>query len=111
MKSDQKRLYGVYSRLRFVEYIIDEDVNRARLGLRDKTFINDIKENNIPYLKYVIPSRFEYRADLISNDVYGNVELWWVIYEYNNLTHPFNDFYTGRQILIPNKADLEAMLV
>ena len=47
MKSDQKRLYGVYSRLRFVEYIIDEDLNRARLGLRDKTFINDIKEGNI----------------------------------------------------------------
>ena len=111
MKSDQKRLYGVYSRLRFVESIIDEDLNRVRLGLRDKTFINSIKEGNIPYIKYVIPAKFEYRLDLISNDIYGVVELWWVIYEYNEFTHPFNDFYAGRQILAPNKTDLEAMLI
>jgi hypothetical protein len=111
MRADQKRFYGIYSRLRFVEYVVDEETKRARLGLRDKTFINTIKENNIPYVKYVIPAEYEYRPDLIANDVYGIVELWWVIYEYNEFTHPFNDFYAGRQILMPNKADLEAYLV
>lgn len=111
MKSDQKRLYGVYSRLRFVEYIIDEDLNRARLGLRDKTFINDIKEGNISYVKYIIPSEFEYRPDLIANALYGSVELWWVLYEYNEFTHPFNDFYAGRQILVPEKSELESQLI
>ena len=41
------------------------------------------------------------RPDLIANNAYGNVNLWWVIYEFNNIRDPLNDLREGQILRIP----------
>ena len=43
------------------------------------------------------------RPDMISYDVYGTVDLWWVIFEFNKINDPLFDLKLGQQIRIPDK--------
>lgn len=42
------------------------------------------------------------RPDLISFKAYGNPDLWWVIYEYNQIRDPIFDLRIGQIIRIPS---------
>lgn len=48
-----------------------------------------------------IDKELEKRPDLIAERAYGNVDLWWVIYEFNNLRDPLNDLKQGQILRIP----------
>jgi hypothetical protein len=108
-KIDRVKNYKITSRLRFIDTIIDGDLNKARLGLKNTSF--KLLLRNVAYTEYRIESKFEYRPDLISHKFYNNPELWWVIFEYNEFQHPFNDFYTDRQIKIPRYDAFIAYLI
>jgi hypothetical protein len=41
------------------------------------------------------------RPDLISYKAYGTTDLWWAIYEYNNIRDPLFDLQIGQIIKIP----------
>jgi hypothetical protein len=49
----------------------------------------------------VLTSKYEYRPDLLSFDVYGTVDFWWQIMQANNIYDIF-DFKIGINIRIPN---------
>lgn len=99
-----KNNYGTFSKLRFTHIIVDEDMNVTRLGLRDRGFKRQLIVKVDRYTKYKIKSEFEFRPDLISQQFYGTPDLWWVIFEYNDFKHTFKDFYTDRQIMIPDRS-------
>jgi hypothetical protein len=42
------------------------------------------------------------RPDLIAFKAYGNIDLWWVIYEYNNIKDPLFELKIGQIIKIPD---------
>lgn len=42
------------------------------------------------------------RPDLIAFKAYGTPELWWVIYEFNNLRDPLFDLQIGQIIRLPS---------
>lgn len=46
----------------------------------------------------------------ISYAVYGTVDLWRVILEYNGLSDPLNDVYVGMTLNIPNKSEVASLL-
>jgi len=46
------------------------------------------------------------RPDNISHKVYGDVQYWWVIMFYNNITD-VNDIVTGLELNYPSLTDLE----
>lgn len=48
------------------------------------------------------------RPDLISNKAYGTPDLWWVIYEFNNIRDPLFEIQPGRILRIP---ELERVLL
>ncbi len=48
-----------------------------------------------------VTQEFQNRPDLIAFNAYGTSELWWVIYEYNNIRDPFFDLKIGTTLLIP----------
>ena len=48
-----------------------------------------------------VPAGFEGRPDLISYEVYGIVDYWWVICAANNIIDPFEQLLAGKQIRIP----------
>lgn len=41
------------------------------------------------------------RPDLVSSNAYGIPDLWWVIYEYNNISDPFFSLSIGQTLKIP----------
>lgn len=49
-----------------------------------------------------ISTELEKRPDLVSFKCYGVVELWWAIYEFNNIRDPFFDIRAGQILRIPS---------
>lgn len=41
------------------------------------------------------------RPDLVSSNAYGIPDLWWVIYEYNNISDPLFSLTIGQTLVIP----------
>jgi len=62
--------------------------------------------------QFTINSIYQYRPDLLSNDLYGTSGLWWVFAARNPniINDPIFDFYAGQIIYIPNKTQLLAAL-
>lgn len=48
-----------------------------------------------------VTQELEKRPDLVASKAYGNPDLWWVIYEFNNIRDPFFDLKAGMLLRIP----------
>jgi hypothetical protein len=61
---------------------------------------------------YTIESQYSYRPDLLSYDLYGTPDLWWVFIQrnLNVLQDPIFDFIPGVQIYIPKNSSLIKVL-
>lgn len=59
-----------------------------------------------------IDQQYQYRADLLSNSLYGTPQLWWVFMIRNPdvIKDPIWDFVTGITIYAPAKASLTGYL-
>jgi len=57
---------------------------------------------------YAIDKVYEYRPDMLANDLYGDTGLWWVFAQRNPnvLKDPVFDFISGTQIFIPKLTTL-----
>jgi hypothetical protein len=58
---------------------------------------------------YEIDSVYEYRPDLLAQDLYGNSSLWWVFAQRNPnvLVDPLFDFVAGARIYIPKASTIK----
>lgn len=61
---------------------------------------------------FTINSIYQYRPDLLANDLYGKAQLWWVFAARNPnvIKDPIFDFYAGQIIYVPNGDNLTAAL-
>lgn len=61
---------------------------------------------------YAIEPQYNYRPDLLANDLYGSSKLWWVFTQRNMdiIKDPIFDFKTGTKIYIPKKSSLFQVL-
>ncbi len=61
---------------------------------------------------YTIEPQYTYRPDLLSYDLYGTPELWWVFIQRNLdvLQDPVFDFVAGTQIYLPKNSSLKEVL-
>lgn len=61
---------------------------------------------------YEIDDVYQYRPDLLANDLYGNPGLWWVFAARNPnvIQDPIYDFVIGKSIFVPNQQDLNNAL-
>jgi len=46
------------------------------------------------------------RPDLIAQKAYGNPDLWWSVYEFNNIRDPFSELTLGEIVRLPSQARL-----
>lgn len=60
----------------------------------------------------ILDNKYQYRADLLSYDLYGTPQLWWVFMLRNPdvIKDPIWDFVTGITIYAPAKAILSGYL-
>lgn len=61
-------------------------------------------------LVYFFEKKYEGRPDMIGYLFYGDVGLWWVICQYNNIIDPFNELVEGTILLIPMLSRIKAEL-
>ena len=54
--------------------------------------------------KMIIEQRYHKRPDLLSYNLYGNSNYWWIFVLYNKdiIVDPINDFVQGLTINVPN---------
>ena len=65
-----------------------------------------LTDPTVSYSQYQVPNGREGRTDLISQDVYGTPEYFWVIIAYNHVREPLNWPKAGDIINIPNAANI-----
>lgn len=51
---------------------------------------------------YTIPLRFQFRWDLLANELLGDPILRWVLMRHNRVSEPFSGPIAGRTILVPS---------
>ena len=74
----------------------------------DGTIEFDYLDTELPYMDLDITRQFtvkqynEFRADIISYEVYETTELWWLILLANDILDPFDELYSGRTLDIPS---------
>ena len=49
----------------------------------------------------IVSQQYEKRPDLVSTEAYGKPELWWAIYEFNNIRDPLFELRAGQILRIP----------
>lgn len=61
---------------------------------------------------YVIDKIYEYRPDMLANDLYNDPALWWVfaVRNPNALSDPIFDFVAGNSIYIPTQQTINNAL-
>ena len=107
---NQKKKFDRFSRLRFYDIVRDANMNKVRLGMKNRNFINRVIQQ-VRYQNWKIPSKMEYRPDLISNFFYGTPQLWWLIQEFNQFYRMPQDFYADRTIKIPDSNQIISELL
>ena len=62
--------------------------------------------------QFTITQTYQYRPDLLAQDLYDDSELWWVFAQRNpnSLVDPIYDFMTGSHIYLPKISTLKKAL-
>lgn len=83
----------------------------TKTGYLDILKIRPIPAQSTDYL-FEIPVAYSYRPDLLSYDLYGTKDLWWVFAQRNMniLKDPVFDFVAGTKIYLPKKSNLQKIL-
>lgn len=59
---------------------------------------------------FTVPVKFQFRWDLLANELLGDVALKWVLMRHNRIADPFFFPYAGQQILVPSSSELDYYL-
>jgi len=94
----------VNSRLRLTPVIKESGILRYGLWEPLDIVLNGTESS------IVVDSTSENRPDLISMEVYGVVDYWWVIMQVNNILMPIRDLVAGKILIIPFLSSIEGAL-
>jgi hypothetical protein len=90
-----------YDISKFIEYLTDN------YDPMTSYFLNEVRK--LPNQSSYVVTSSENRIDLISYEIYGDVQYWWILLVYNNLIEPEN-IPGGTLLLYPSLSDLEQFL-
>lgn len=88
----------------------------AKTKISNKGYLNLHEIRPVPVapddILYEILPAYTYRPDLLSFDIYGTKDLWWVFAQRNMdvIKDPIFDFVAGKKIYIPQQKYLESLL-
>lgn len=92
-----------YNRDDFPEKNIIDGINEVDLpmnGFNEFTFTSTIGH-------YTVTDSDLNRPDLICLNVYGTMNMWWLLFKYNKIEDVWNDMFVGMVLEIPSLTDLE----
>jgi hypothetical protein len=86
-----------YSRY-FNSQIFHDRSNKRFLQLRASIILAPAEDD----IYVTISQTYINRVDLLSNDIYGTPDLWWIICDCNNIQDPLKDLTIGSTLRIPS---------
>lgn len=60
--------------------------------------------------KFYVYGKYVGRPDLISIDVYGSQDYWWMLMKYNGVCDVFSELVDGTMIELPSLSDLNSYI-
>lgn len=93
------------TRYDFVKFI---EFNKDNLDPLTSYFLYELK--NIPYTEELTIISEDKRPDLLSYNLYGTTQYWWIIMLYNNILS-INDLVPGLRIKKPSLSAIESFYV
>jgi len=80
-------------------------------GFLDVINLRDIPPNTDDVL-FEVTKKYEHRPELLANDLYGDVNLWWVfaVRNKNVLLDPVFDMVAGIKIYLPQQSNINSAL-
>lgn len=87
-----------YDMSRFMEFDVDS------YSILDSYLCSQIKK--LPYSGALAVTTQVYRPDLVSYDIYGHVQYWWLLMLYNDYTSPY-DLESGALVKYPSLNNIE----
>jgi hypothetical protein len=87
------------------------DINDFYLDRANLPMASDLLSGKTPSLIVVEP-KFQYRMDLLSYELYGNSNYWWVIalLNRNQIKDPIRDLKAGMTLVVLDKKDLNGVV-
>jgi hypothetical protein len=87
------------------------DINDFYLDRANLPMASDLLAGKTPSLIVVEP-KFQYRMDLLSYELYGNSNYWWVIalLNRNQIKDPIRDLKAGMTLVVLAKKDLNGVV-
>ncbi len=73
------------------------------------TYVGSIKSLPVSQ-KLILPPKYVPYPDLLSYDLYGTVDYWWVLCMFNGVVRIFADMTPGTLWKIPALSDIQSML-
>ena len=66
-------------------------------------FLNELKYDR----SYMVTDAAAGRLEYISYQIYGTIQLWWVIGLYNGIINPIKDVIAGKILRVPTKESID----
>lgn len=88
----------------------------SKTKIIDSKYLDIFEPRTVPRARddvlWEITPEYTFRPDLLSFDIYGNKDLWWVFAQRNSeiLKDPVYDFVSGTQIFLPQAKYLRQYL-
>jgi len=87
---------------KFAEILKIKDDNKDFIGISNyPDILKDLDGNSNLFGVHKIASNEEYRPDKISNNLYQNPDLSWVLDVVNDFEHGISEYYVNRIIIYP----------
>lgn len=107
-------IFSEYPRKNYIPTVFvklnDADYQSTEVLDHMKAKYNSMFNRALPYTDFMVDESVAGRLDLIAWQVYGKVDMWWVIGYYNGIVNPLFELVPGKTLKIPRLTDAQFQL-
>ena len=89
---------------------VPASAQHPRMDFHSARYAN-LGRRSFKYELFEVPEECVGRIDLVSVRFYGSADYWWVITFFNGVIDPIGEIVVGRQLRIPNLAEVQTALL
>ena len=99
---DELETTSKFDMIRFLDFNVDN------IDCHGSYMLENIPK--LPLIGILTITTEQYRPDILSYDLYGTTEYWWILMWYNSIVN-ISDLVSGVQINFPSKTSIENLYI
>jgi len=105
-----------YERSHFIPIVTIPNVESGSFSIIDWMSADYVQERRLlvdyitSYDSYLVTEANQSLPEVISYDVYGTSDLWWVLCLYNGIIDPMRELLPGVELKVPNLEQIDSFL-